>query len=437
MSGVTPSRRPFEGHRARDGNIRLAIVVSHPIQHFVHFYRVLAQREEIALKVFFCSRIGLEPYFDREMNTEIAWKMDLIGGYDHLFLPESGGIKEVSPLKINNPSIGAELVRFAPDAVLTHGYNLLTSLRALAWCRRNGVPAMVTGDSELLHRRSLGRNLAKRMELPILLSQYSCFLTTGDNNEAYYRHYGITPERFFRSPFTIDESAYRAAKENRARLRRAFRRAHGIDERELVVLAVGKLSNRKRPGDLLAATEILRSVAPEAAPFRVVFAGSGALLGNLVARARAKKLPVTFLGFVNVDRLPEVYCGADLLAHPSEREPRGLVCSEAACIGLPMVLSDRVGAVGPTDIARPGENAIVYPCGNVPALANAILRLGREPETRALMAQASLRIFDELDARKSVAGMLAAVEFCLGKGTASVPNRAGEHLRVAGTTHDG
>jgi glycosyltransferase involved in cell wall biosynthesis len=136
-------------------------------------------------------------------------------------------------------------------------------------------------------------------------------------------------------------------------------------------------------------------------------------LESLRAQAQAKSLPATFLGFVNVDRLPEVYCAADILLHAAEQDPHPLVLSEAACVGLPLVVSDRVGAVGRTDIVRDLENAIVYPCGNVSALANAIRRLGRDPETLARMAEASLRIFDELDIRKSVAGVLDAVRACV------------------------
>ncbi len=407
--------RTCEGDRARDGKTRLAIVVSHPIQHFVHFYRALADREEIALKVFYCSRIGLEAYFDREMNTEIAWKMDLLSGYDHLFLPEAGRIREASPFKINNPSMGAELARFDPHVVLTYGYNLLTSLRALAWCRRRGVPVMMTGDSELLRDRSWWKQTAKKAVLPAVLGQFTGFLTTGDNNEAYYRHYGVDPQRFFRSPFTIDETAYRSARQERARLRANFRRANNIGENDFVALSVGKLSERKRPHDLLGAIEELGSTKNRASALHVVYAGNGASLEGLRARAAAKKLPATFLGFVNVDRLPEVYCAADILVHPSEQDPHPLVLSEAACVGLPIVVSDKVGAVGPTDIARAGENAIVYPCGDVPALASAILRLGREPETLARMGEASQRIFDELDVRKSVAGTLDAVYSCVGR----------------------
>jgi len=409
---VVTTHQTSEKNQLRDDKIRFALVVSHPIQHFTPFYRALAQCEGIVLKVFFCCRVGLEPYFDREMNTQIAWNMDLLSGYDHMFLPEASEITRSGPLKIRNPSVGEELAKFDPQVVLTHGYNQLTMLFALWWCRRNKVPAMLIGDSELLHQRRVGVRFAKRVLLPLLLSQYKCFLTTGDNNEAYYAHYGVDRRRFFRSPFTIDEANYRAAADNRAQLRQAFRQAHGIGPDEFVVLTVGKLSDRKRPYDLLAVAETLKSTARASPPFHIVYAGDGANIEDLRTTVAAKKLPVTLLGFVNVDRLAEVYCAADILAHPSELDPHPLVLSEAACVGLPLLISDRVGAAGPTDIAREGENAVVYPCGDVRALADALLRLGREPETVERMSKASLRIFRELDTRKSVAGALAAIEFC-------------------------
>ena len=69
-----------EKRQLRDGKTQFALVVSHPIQHFTPFYRALAQCEGITLKVFFCCRVGLEPYFDREMNTHIAWNINLLSG---------------------------------------------------------------------------------------------------------------------------------------------------------------------------------------------------------------------------------------------------------------------------------------------------------------------------------------------------------------------
>ena len=126
---------------------RIAVVVSHPIQYYVTLYRALAQSPALEVKVFFASRIGLDATFDREMNANVAWATDLTGGYDHEFLPEADAIHEIGFRSVDNPGVGAALGRFRPDAVIIHGYAMLTTLRALVWSRLRGVKAILASDS--------------------------------------------------------------------------------------------------------------------------------------------------------------------------------------------------------------------------------------------------------------------------------------------------
>lgn len=394
---------------------RVAIVVSHPIQHFVSFYRALAADPQIQLTVIFCSRIGLEPYFDHAMNTMIAWKMDLLGGYDHVFLPEAESITRTGPLEVDNPSVTDELDRIAPDAVVIYGYIFKTSRRVLKWSCKTGTPALMISDSELKTRRAGWKEAVKRLVVPRLLRRVAAFLTVGDCNEDYYRHYGVPEERLFRSPFTIDEETYLAARANKAELRARIRAELSIADYEIVALAVGKLSARKRPGDVVEALRIARRNAPDL-PIRVVFAGNGAEMARLKADVAAEDLPVNFAGFVNVDRLPGYYAAADMIVHASSRDPHPLVMSEGACIGLPLLISSRVGAAGPTDIARPGENAQLFMVDDPPALASALIALAGDRDLRVAMGARSIEIFDELNMARSVTGAKAALEFVQGQG---------------------
>ncbi len=397
-----------------EAKVRLAIVVSHPIQHFVPFYRRLAAHADLELCVFFMSNFSLRMFHDCEMGTEIGWNMGLLSGYQHKFLPEAAAITRATPLRLNNPSAAAELAKFAPQVILTYGYNQITQMRVLLWSRRNRTPVMMISDSELQQRRESWKQVGKRAILPWLFRQYACFLTVGDQNEAYLSSYGAAREKLFRSPFTIDEDVYLVARRKRSELRRQFRDERGIGADEFVVLTVGKLSHRKRPLDVIAAaTRLLGANGPKV---RFVLAGDGQLRQEIQSLITERRLPITFLGFVNLDRLPEVYCAADVLLHPAEADPHPLVMSEAACVGLPMVVSDRVGAVGPTDIVRAEENAIITPCGDAAAIASAVDRLAREPDTLKSMSQSSLRIFSCLDQKKSVDGLLAAMQFCLNAG---------------------
>jgi len=395
--------------------LRVAIVVSHPIQTFVHFYRVLAQVPSIRLRVLFASSIGTRPYYDKEMAVRIQWETDLISGYDHEFLPEAEGIHRVGFWKINNPSVSGRLVRFAPDAVMIHGYSHMTALRALRWCRGRGVPVLIWSDSELLHRRSAWRRAVKQVVLPPLFRRIDAFLTVGDNNEAYYRHYGVPEAKMFRTPFTIDEQSFSRVLSGRTRIRAAVREQFGIPQNAFLALFVGKLRAGKRVGDLIVAIRAILREPGAGRPVCLALAGDGAQRSELEALAADVRERCFFLGFVNLDQLPEVYAAADVLVHPSEREAYGLVASEASLVGLPLVMSDQVGSVGPTDRARPGENTIVFPCGDTAALARAIADLAGDPVLYERMSQASLRIAQELGVGRSVKGFLNAVRAVTGR----------------------
>ena len=91
------------------------------------------------------------------------------------------------------------------------------------------------------------------------------------------------------------------------------------------------------------------------------------------------------------------YAAADALVHPAENDPHPLICSEAAAVGLPMILSDKVGTIGPTDVSRTEENTLAFPCGDVPALAAAVGRMASDRALVAAMGAASARIYGETD----------------------------------------
>jgi hypothetical protein len=75
-----------------------------------------------------------------------------------------------------------------------------------------------------------------------------------------------------------------------------------------------------------------------------------------------------------------------------------------------MIVSDHIGAIGPTDIARPDQNAIVYPCGDIGALGAAMRRLAGDTQLRASMSAVSIRIYDECGMAASLAGLEAALD---------------------------
>lgn len=387
--------------------LRLAIVATHPIQHFVSFYRALSREADLKVHVLFGTSIGLNRYFDREMNTHVQWNMDLTSGYEHSFLPEADRITRTGFRSINNPTVWRHLSELAPDAVVVYGYASLTALRVMLWALVHGKPLLMISDSEPLHRRSLLVRSLKHMTLRPLAAAVAGFLTVGDNNEHYWTNYGVARRKMFRTPFSIDEASYLEARRNRSQVRAEWRQKHGISDGEIVFLSVGKLSERKRQGDMIRALGKARRTASR--PLRLVLAGDGDRRAELEAVARELSAPTTFLGFVNVDRLPAVYCAADVLVHAASTDAHPLVFSEGACVGLPIIVSDRVGAVGPSDIAQPGRNAAVFPACDVDGLADLMGQLAEDGTLRASMGAASIEVFGSQDMAASIAGLRRAL----------------------------
>ena len=68
-----------------------------------------------------------------------------------------------------------------------------------------------------------------------------------------------------------------------------------------------------------------------------------------------------------------------MYVHPSNIDPHPLAISEAIYCGLPIVASDRIGSIGPTDDVIPGVNGWSYPCGDVTALANLLAEIMKKP----------------------------------------------------------
>lgn len=366
---------------------RIAVIISHPIQHFCPQYTSWATLPGVDLKVFFALNHGLVAYEDKGFGRAVKWdgiKLE----FPHEFLRGAEG-KAIGNA-IDAPDLTERLSAFSPQVVVVYGYSQALQRRALRWANCTSVPVLMISDSELRASRSWAKRAVKAIVLPRVFRKASLFLTVGDANEAYYRNYGVPDNQLIRCFFPIDVSHYDSIVAKRDECRNHIRSQLEIPKHHKVLLMVGKLVPWKRQADLVHFSNAIQDQRDDVT---VVLAGTGLHEASLRALTRRDGVGgVLFAGFVSPQVLAEHYCAADIYVHCSDREPHSVAVSEAIYCGLPIILSNRCGSYGPTDDVRPGLNGFVYRCGDIRDMSRRLLHVLADTEGHARMCEASERI---------------------------------------------
>jgi glycosyltransferase involved in cell wall biosynthesis len=119
--------------------------------------------------------------------------------------------------------------------------------------------------------------------------------------------------------------------------------------------------------------------------------GGGPLEGEVLRQAADPECPVKCVGFVNQGALPVYMQAIDVLVVPSKSDAHPLVVTEALALSKPVIISDKCGNWGYSDVVRPGINGYVFRWNDKTSLIHNILLLVDE-ERRRRMAEAGAEI---------------------------------------------
>ena len=381
---------------------RVALFSELPTPYRWPVFQRLLERAEFDLRIFFCARS--EP--DRD------WDFDFRPDRRVRFLPvrtfSSTGRRTIHYHV--NPTVFGELRRGRFDVVVFPGYAMFASHAGEGWCRAHGTPYVIFSETTRLDARSGAVRALKRAVVGPLVAGASAWLATGRLSREYLISYGAGDAAIFPFPNTPDVAGFQRGAAAARRDRMAVRAHYGATERP-VVLFVGRLIGVKRVDLLIEAAGRLRGAAAEPA---VWIAGDGADRGELMALARERGLSeVRFLGSVPTADLAGLYAAADLFVLPSDHEPWGAVTLEAAACGLPIVVSDRVGA-GPDVVDT--ENGGVFPAGDAGALAALLGSLLADPAGLRRMGGLSSERMRTLGPDRCVESFGKAIDFARTRG---------------------
>jgi glycosyltransferase involved in cell wall biosynthesis len=164
------------------------------------------------------------------------------------------------------------------------------------------------------------------------------------------------------------------------------RESLGFDTADPVVVVVGRLEPQKGHRVLLDALARVRAVVPAV---RLVIVGDGSLLGALETVSRSLGLAdrVRFVGWQS--NVAGWLALAQVVVLPSFYEGLPLVALEALAAERPLIAT---AVDGTPEVVRDGRTGITVPPGDPARLAEAILRLLRDPAFGRELARAGRRL---------------------------------------------
>lgn len=277
-------------------------------------------------------------------------------------------IARLGPSAHWNPGVMAEVAAANPDLVVISDYSALTAqyvMRRLAFSRK---AFMFWGEVPGFSKRGpVGTFLRARLQAP--LRKAAGIAAIGSVAvEAYQRLFPGKP--VFNIPYFCDLKPFQAA------------RAVAKEKQTVDVLFSGQMIDRKGVDVLI---EAFLKVGPVHPTLRLLLLGDGPERERLAATVPvALRDRVLFLGHKEPSDLPHVFAAADIFCLPSRHDGWGVVVNEALGAGLPILVSDAVGAG--RDLVRTAENGFVTVAGDAAALADRLALLALDAGMRRRMS---------------------------------------------------
>jgi glycosyltransferase involved in cell wall biosynthesis len=300
-------------------------------------FKALASFSEVDLEVIFAR--GLT-----EDRVELGWQPDTVG-YSSRFLDSRNPIPDAMRLAWSQRDRIHVVNGLWAEPAFAAALVVLSAARA-RFAIYSEAPERIKFQTDT--PQPPGKKILQGLFAAIVVPRIAGVLAISHFSAEFYKGLGVReqsiyPFGYFRSKPTI-----------------ADRDRPTKDEGKIEVAFVGRLLPLKRL-DLLI--NVMSPLFEEYPNLYLTLIGGGEMLPDLRRQAQELGLEdrVRFEGVLSPDKIPARLARADLLVLPSRGEGWGIVVNEALSVGVPVILSDRCGAV---DIIQDGVNGYVFRNGD-------------------------------------------------------------------------
>lgn len=332
--------------------VKLAIVTTHPIQYNAPWFRLLSEKSEVEVMVFYTweqSESGAK--YDPDFKTVVDWDIPLLEGYNYKF------VKNISKTPgshhyrgIDNPTLNNEIEDWGADTVLVFGWAFKSHLSCLKYFKGK-IPVLFRGDSTLLDEKRGLKQIVRRVFLRYIYRNIDYAFYVGTNNKDYFLAHGLKEKQLVFVPHAIDNERFKEDNVNKEQVK-VWKNKLNISENDLVVLFAGKLEEKKNPKLVI---ELAKALPYSRLKFIIV--GNGPLLDDLKKYNNSSR--VHFVGFQNQSVMPVMYHLSDVYILPSKGpgETWGLAINEAIAANKYVITTNKVGCA--IDIVEVGQNGAI------------------------------------------------------------------------------
>ena len=325
--------------------------------------------------------VDLKVYYCAERESDRDWEVKFSGTYNYELLP--GKTWNFGKRKLHyNPTIASRITADNIDVMIVGEWCNPTVIMLPFWLRWKEMPRLLWSGSTPLEK-----SVARFFTYPLkrqIVAQYQGFITYTQRAANYLESLGAPREYITVAPVTVDTDFFSAQRERLLQEpgRVAIRTDLGLDADDIVVVFVGQMIRRKGVDLLIEAIAALGKKRVVA-----LLAGSGLEQESFeeLAERRGVAHRIRFLGQCSQEDLARLYVAADVFTLPSRQEPSGNVINEAMTMGLPVVISDRVGC----DCVAHGETGFVFEGENVSAYTRALKAITENTERYRVMGVAA------------------------------------------------
>jgi len=377
---------------------KIAIIAPTPFYYQVPLFKKLVGSPQIDLMVYYCSDEtirGAEVEKTYHTKSRFVDPENLLEGYKYKFLKNYSPHPSFLywPMGLINFGICKEVKNGNYDAVIIPSWANLTWWLALFTCLMFNTPVFLTTDTNIStdHFNSKLKMLLKRIVLGgLFFKNISIFLASGKANEDFYKSYGVPDKKMVRLPHWWGYEQFleeaKKIKPERENLRKNF----GIKKDDFVLLFAGRLDYHKNIFILLDAFKKV-----DYKNKKLFIVGDGPLRLQVESYIKDCKIHEVYLkGFKKREALMQFYNISDAFALPSKKEAWGMVVAEAMCFGLPIIVSDQVGARA--DLVKNGYNGFIFPFSDDEKLAGCIKKIiDMTPKERLIFESRSFEIISK------------------------------------------